>query len=273
MLNRTVRDRTVRAAVAAVGAVVLLAACGATGGDDDNAAAQSQDQSAVAGQSENAEGDQGADSGEGADGPDLSDIPDPVAVVNGDEVSRDEFVSVFQGQFQQMSMQSQMTGQPVNEDQLKQISVDGLVGTVLLDQEADKRGIEVSDSEIADQLAQYAETNQVSEDEFIAAMGEQGMDRDEVIEQIERQLIVEKLLIDEYGEFTATDAEIEAAYQEVADQQAAMGGMGGQAGGELPPLEDVRDEVEEQIIAENQAEAMETLSQELRADADVTVFL
>lgn len=258
-----------RAAVVATGAVLIAAACGVAGDDDE--AGQNGDQ-AAAEQAESAEV-LGDDAGQTADGPDLSDIPDPVAEVNGTEISRDEFVSVFENQYQQMSMQAQMSGQPVDEEQLKELAADGLVGTELLLQEAESRDLEASDDEIQAELARFAETNQVSEDEFIAAMGEQGMDRDEVIEQIERQLIVEKLLIDEYGEFTATDAEIEAAYQEVADQQAAMGGMGGQAGGELPPLEDVRDEVEEQIIAENQAEAMETLSQELRADADVTVFL
>lgn len=270
MLNKNVRVRTPRAAVVAVGAAVVLAACGVGNGDDDNAAAQSPDSSAVAGQSEGGE-DQGADSGQG---PDLSNIPDPVAVVNGDEISRDEFVSVFQGQFQQMSMQSQMTGQPVDEDELKQISVDGLVGTVLLDQEADKRGIEVSDAEIADQLAQYAETNQVSEDEFFEAMSQQGLDREAVMAQISKQLRVEMLIVDEYGEFTPTDAEIEAAYEQIAQQQAAMGGAAGQSGASgLPPLEQVRGEVAQQLVTEQQATAMERLSQQLREGADITVNL
>ncbi len=273
MLNRTVRGRAVRAAVAAVGAAVLLAACGGSG-DDDNAAARSPDSSAVDGQSENTGDGQGADSGDSSQGPDLSDIPDPVAVVNGDEISRDEFVSVFRGQYQQMSAQSQMTGQPVDEDQLKQISVDGLVGTVLLDQEADKRGIEVSDAEIAAQLARYAETNMVSEDEFLEAMGQQGMDREAVMEQISKQLRVEKLIVDEYGEFTPTDAEVEAAYEQIAQQQAAMGGAAGQGGAAgLPPLEQVRAEVEQQLVTEQQATAMERLSQQLREGADITVNL
>lgn len=256
-------NRTWRAAVVAAGAALVAAACG-IGGDDEAAQPPEQaEQSEVL-----ADGQDAA-----ADGPDLSDIPDPVAEVNGAEISRDEFVSVFENQYQQMSMQAQMSGQPVDEEQLKQLAADGLVGTELLLQEADDRGLEASDDEIQAELARFAETNQVSEDEFVEAMGEQGMDRDQVMDQIERQLIVEKLLIDEYGEFTATDAEVEAAYQEIADQQAAMGGMGGQAGGGLPPLEQVRDEVEEQLLAEQQAEAMETLSQELRADADVTMHL
>ena len=255
-----------RAAVVATGAVLVAAACGVAGDDDE--AGPDADGAAPAGQTDSAEV-LGEEPGQSADGPDLSDIPDPVAEVNGTGISRDEFVSVFEAQYQQMSMQAQMTGQPVDEAQLKQLAADGLVGTELLLQEAADRGLDVSDEEIAAELTRFAQNNQLSEDEFIAAMGEQGLDRDAVIDQIDRQLRVEKLLINEYGEFTATDAEVEAAYQQIADQQAAMGGQGGQ----LPPLEQVRDEVEEQVIAQEQAEAMETFSQQLRADADVTIHL
>lgn len=258
------RNRTWKTAVAAAGVVLVVAGCGAGGDDDNSAAAEPQ---AAAEQS----ADPGQDAGQSAEGPDVSNIPDPVAEVNGTAISRDEFVSLFESQYQQMSMQAQMTGQPVDEEQIKQVASDGLVGTLLLEQEAEKRGLEVTDSEIDAELAQYAETNQVSEDEFITAMGEQGLDRQGVLDQIAKQLLVEKLVVDEYGEPEITDAEIEAAYQQVAQQQAGAGGQPG--GGGVPPLEQVRDQVEEQLRAERQAEAMETLSQELRQSADVTVHL
>lgn len=267
-----------RSAVAAVGVVLVVAGCGAGGDDDEGGAAETQ---AAAEQSEQADG-AGADGEQSPEGPDTSDIPDPVAEVNGTEISRDEFLSVFENQFQQMSMQAQMTGQPVDEAQLKQLTADGLIGTELLTQEADKRGIEVSEDEIQAELAVFAERNQVSTDEFIEAMGGQGLDREAVLDQIDKQLRVEKLIIAEFGEFEVTDAEVEAAYEQVRQQQAMSGGgaaggapgaaSGGAAGGgELPPLEQVRDQVEEQVRAEQEAGAMEELSQKLRKDADVTV--
>lgn len=261
------RTRTWRTAVAAAGLVLAVAGCG-TGGDDEGGAAETQ---AAAEQSDQA-AEPGQDGEQFADGPDTSDIPDPVAEVNGTEISRDEFLSVFENQYQQMSMQARMSGQPVDEEQLKELTTDGLIGTELLTQEAGKRGIEVSEGEIQAELAVFAERNQVSTDEFVEAMGGQGLDREAVLDQIDKQLRVQKLIIDEYGEFEVTDAEVQAAYEQVAQQQAMSGG-GAAGGGGLPPLEQVRGQVEEQVRAEREAGAMEELSQKLRSGADVTVHI
>ncbi|WP_238529216.1 SurA N-terminal domain-containing protein [Dietzia alimentaria] len=259
-------SRTLRTVVVAAGAVLIAAGCSAGGDDGDTAPAETQ---AAAEQTE--QGD-GADSGaEQADGPDTSGIPDPVAEVNGTKISREEFLSVFESQYKQMSMQAQMTGQPVDEEQLKKMTSEGLVGTELLLQEAKKRGIDVSDDEVKAELAVFAERNQVSADEFITGMGEQGLDRQDVLDQIDKQLRVQKLLAEEYGEFEATDAEVDQAYKQVADQQAAMGG--GEGAQQLPPLEEVRGEVEEQVSTEKEAKAMEELSQKLRKNADVTIHI
>lgn len=266
MRTRTEGSATWRMAVAAAGVVLVVAGCG-TGGDDEGGAPGTQ---AAAEQSEQAAGP-GQDGEQPADGPDTSDIPDPVAEVNGTEISRDEFLSVFDNQYQQMSMQAQMTGQPVDEAQLRELTMEGLVGTELLTQEADNRGIEVSDDEVRAELAEFAERNQVSTDEFIEAMGGQGLDREDVLDQIDKQLRVEKLIVAEYGGFEVTDAEVRAAYEQIAQQQGMAGGAAG--GGELPPLEQVRDQVEEQVRAEQEAGAMDELSQKLRQDADVTVHL
>ena len=251
-----------RLVAVAAGAVLIAAGCSAPGDGDGTAEG---DPTAAAEQA-----DTQADADQDGAGPNIDDIPDPVAEVNGTEISKDEFVTVFQGQYQQMTMQAQMTGQPVDENQLKSQTLEGLVGSELLRQEAVERGLEVSDAEVDTALAGFAEANQASEDEFFAAMGEQGLDRDAVMEQIEKQLLVDKLIVDEYGEFSATDQEIEAAYEQLVQQQAMSGG---QAGGGLPPLEQVRGEVEQQLVAEQQAQAMQTLSEELREDADVTEHL
>ena len=263
-------SRTLKAAVVAAGAVLIAAGCAAGGDDGDTAQAEPQ---AAAEQTEKGDGaDSDAEQGsEQADGPDTSDIPDPVAEVNGTKISREEFLSVFESQYKQMSMQAQMTGQPVDEEQLKKMTSEGLVGTELLIQEAQKRGIDVSDDEVQAELAVFAERNQVSTDEFITGMGEQGLDRQDVLDQIDKQLRVQKLMAQEYGEFEATDAEVEQAYKQVADQQAAMGGGAGTQ--QLPPLEEVRGEVEEQVSTEKEAKAMEELSQKLRKNADVTIHI
>lgn len=262
-----------RLAVVAAGSVLIAAACTAPGdaedgGNGDPAAAEQGQAEEFGPAGEDAQGD----AQDLAAGPNLDDIPDPVAEVDGTEISKDEFVTVFEGQYQQMTMQAQMSGQPVDEEELKQQAVEGLVGTLLLEQEAKDRGLEVSDDEIDAELAEFAETNQVSTDEFVSMMGEQGMDRDDVMEQIESQLLVEKLVVEEYGEFSPTDEELQEAYDQVSQQQEMMGGAEG-GGQELPPLEEVRDDLAQQLESEKQAQDMQTLFEELREDADVTVHL
>lgn len=267
--------RKLRLVAVAAGSVLIAAGCSVGGGDDAaQPEPQAAEQQAPTGEAGPAGGDgpAGADGSGQAGGPNTDDIPAVVAEVNGTEITKDEFVSVFEGQYQQMSMQAQTSGQPVDEAKLKQQSLDGLVGTELLEQEATDRGLEVSDAERDASLEEFAANNQVSPDEFVAKMGEQGLDRAAVMDQIEKQRLVEKLITDEYGEFSPTEQEVQAAYDQVAQQQSMMGG--GQAGGQqLPPLEQVRPQVEEQLQSQKQAQDMQTLSDELRKDADVTVHL
>ena len=172
-----------------------------------------------------------------------------------------------------MAMQSQMSGQEVDEDQLKEQTVESLVGTELLGQEASNRNIQASDVDVEAALVEFAETNQMSTDEFVAAMGEQGLDEDDVMSEIRTQVQIEQLVTDEFGEFEASEAELEEAYAQVQAQQEQMGAAQPEQPTELPPLDEVRGELEEQLRSQEQMEQMQTLVENLRGDADVTVHL
>ena len=151
--------KTMGIAIGTAAAVLTLGACGGSGGDAEqdpattDAAAQGQDPAA---------------SGEAASAtePDLSDVPDVVAEVNGEEITKDDFAGVYESQFQQQAMQSQQTGQQVDQDQLKQDLITSLVGVELLEQEAAERGIEADDAEIDEAL------------EALLELGAQEMDAD-----------------------------------------------------------------------------------------------
>ena len=113
--------------------VVALAACGSQGDE-----AKPQESSAAAEQSPGADGS-GQD-GSGQDGkPNTKDIPEVVAEVNGEKITKDDFVPLFETQYQQMQAQAQQSGQPVDEKDLKKQTAENLVSTEVLTQEADKR--------------------------------------------------------------------------------------------------------------------------------------
>ena len=117
-------------AAASFAAVVALAGC--TGSDDPTGSGASDGGGPAAapertpfvsdGGGEQAAPDQAAPEA------DVSDVPDVVATVNGEEITREEFVPVYETQFQQLAMQQQATGEEVDQASLKQQTAEQLVG-------------------------------------------------------------------------------------------------------------------------------------------------
>jgi len=205
--------------------------------------------------------------------PDLEGIPDVVAEVNGKKIDKEEFEAAYESQFQQMMMQAQMTGEEINQDELKASTAENLVGNELLTQEAENRKITASKEQVDDTLQEMAEANGMeSGEEFIAALAEQGMAEDEVMDQLETQVEIEQLIAEEAGDIEPTEAELQELYEQSAAQQEQAAGEGGEAG-EMPAFEEVEDQLKEQVKAQKEGEAMQALVDSLRDKGDVTVHL
>ena len=235
-------------------AVLSLSACGGGGSDGSDAAGDSSSQEA---------GDQASDA-------DLEGIPDVVAEVNGEEVTKEEFVPIYASIFQQAASQAQMGGEAPDEEALKKQTLDDLVDTELLAQEADARGIEVTDEDIDSELTDLAEQNgMTSGDELLAAIAQQGMDEDTARSQVETQVLVEQLVEDEGGPEEPTDKELRALYDQAKQQQA----QSGQAGQKIPPFTQVRSQLAEQARSQETGKIAQALVDGLREDADITTNL
>ncbi|PRO65700.1 peptidylprolyl isomerase [Alkalicoccus urumqiensis] len=207
--------------------------------------------------------------------PDLEDIPDVVAEVNSEEITAEEFETAYEGQFMQMAQQSMMMGQEVDQDQLKQQVADTLIGTELLVQEAENRDLEASEEDIQNTLDELAEQSGLeSGDELVNAIVEQGTPEEEVMNQVEMQVKIDKLIEEASGDIEVTDEEVEQQYEElVAQQEAMMEEQGGEApeGSEIPELDEIRGDLEEQIRGQKESEATQELVEQLREEGDVTV--
>ncbi len=260
-------------------AASLLGVAACSEGDDGDAGASPSEETTEQPESPGEEGGEQSESPEAGGTeqpempqPDLEGIPDVVAVVNGTDIPKDEFVPVYEGQFQQRAMQAQMSGEELDEDQLKAQTAEGMVGTELLTQEADNRELSASQGELDQALEEQAQASGIqSADDFLTALADQGMDEQEVMSQLETQVKVDKLVADEAGDTTPTEEELRERYDEVVAQQEQSGGEGG--GGELPPFEEVRPQLEGQVESENESEVVQGLDSALREDADVTVNL
>ena len=250
---RTHRTRTSLGALA-VAAVLTLSACG--GGDGSSADADSDAPAATS--SDSPQSDVGAG------------IPDVVAEVNGEEVTKDEFVPIYEAQLEQAAAQSQTTGEAPDEEALKQATLDDLVDTELLAQEAEARGIEVTDEDVDAELTSLAEQNGMKTgEELLAAIAQQGMDEETARAQVETQVLVEQLVEDESGPFEPTEKELRAIYDDAKKQQA----QSGQGGQQIPPFAQVRSQLVEQARAQETGSVAGALVEDLREAAEITVNL
>lgn len=244
--------------------LVVLAACGGAdeSAENENTDPETQQEAPEEGSEESAEQPQMPE-------PDLAGIPDVVAEVNGEEVSKEEFEAAYTGQFQQVAMQAQMSGQEVDQNELKQQLAEGLVGQKLLVQEVENQNLTASEEEVNEALDELAQQNGLeSKDEFLAALNEQGMAEDEVMSQIETQVKVDQLVADAAGDTTPTNEELETLYEQVKAQQEQMGGEE-----EVPSFDELKPELEAQVKSQKEGEATQNLVAELRENADVTINL
>lgn len=202
--------------------------------------------------------------------PDLSGIPDVVAEVNGTQLTGDGFVELYEAQFQQMQAQSQTTGEQVDQQALRKQTVEVMVDTELLTQEADARQIQASQADLDAALEEIAVANQMeSTQDVLAALAEQGVTEDEIYSQLETQVRLDRLMAEETDDSEPTEQELRELYDQVAAQQE----QSGEAGTELPPFEEVKPQLVEQVVSSKQSEAYGILVSTLRENADVTVIL
>lgn len=246
-----------RTKVAVATAALLLALVGCSSADETtDPAAETTDPAAGATAPENPT----------PPAPDLEGVPDVVAVVGGVEISREDFERVYTGQLQQAFMQAQTTGQEVDQDQLKQQTAEGLVDTELLLAEAGARSISPSEEEVAAAAEDLAVSSGLgSADELFSMLEQQGMGREEALAELELQTVVEQLVSDEAGEFTPSEEDARALYDEAAAQAGEES--------ELPPFEDVRPQIEAQLQQEYEGQAVNALLEQLRQDAEITYNL
>ena len=250
---------TSRSALGALAAAALLtlSACGGSDSDADASADSSSSASPSADAS-------------ASGGPSLDGIPDVVAEVNGEELTKDEFAPIYQASYTAAASQAQMSGEEPDEDELRKQALDELVDTELLAQEADSRGLEVSDEDVDAELADLAEQNGMkSADELLKAVEQQGLTEDQARDQVETQVMVEQLVADENGPIEPTGKELRALYDQAKQQQA----QSGQKGQKFPAFAEVRDQLVEQATAQETGKVAQALLDDLRAGADITLNL
>ncbi|KUG51114.1 hypothetical protein AVL62_12775 [Serinicoccus chungangensis] len=210
--------------------------------------------------------------------PDLEQIPDPVATVNGQDVTKEEFVTYYESQFASAAGQAQMSGEELDEEQLQQDTLEVVVDSVLLRQAAEEERLDPSDEEVDTLLEELATGNGLeSVDQFLEVLAQQGMDEETARREAASQLAIQAYVEQEAPVEEPSEEELRAYYDELVAQQEDAGGGEDDAAGtaapqqpEIPEFDQVRDQLAQQLQSEEQAAATDELVAGLREDAEIT---
>ncbi|MFF2449604.1 SurA N-terminal domain-containing protein [Neobacillus sp. NPDC058068] len=186
-----------------------------------------------------------------------------VAIVNDKEILGTDYnnaLASIQGQMQQMGQDP--TSKEAAE-QVKNQTIDSLVGQTLLLQDVDKKGYKVSEADINKQLDEIKKQFK-TENEFEAALKKSGMDMKTLETQIANDIKLKQYVEKEVPAGEITDEEIQKAYDQYAEQ-------GKSTGQEVPKLEEVKPQIEQSLQQQKQQEKLAQQVAELKKNAKIDI--
>lgn len=182
-----------------------------------------------------------------------------VATVNGLVIPRSDFEELQT----EYATQQGIDLAALDEASMKSLEgdiIDSLIAQALVDQAVEASGITVGDERIDAQM-EVIRARFETQEEFEKALSDEGLSEDELRSQVHNDLAVEAYFEQELSLSTIapTDDEVATTYQQMS------------GGGEAPPLEEVRSQVEQFFIQQKQQELIAGLIEKLRASADIEI--
>jgi peptidyl-prolyl cis-trans isomerase SurA len=191
--------------------------------------------------------------------------PEPAVVkVNGEKIPQ----SLFDKNYEQLSLQAASQGadvtEPTTAEQIKKQSIDVLVNSALLKQAARKAGIVVTPEQITERYQGIVEA-QGGEEALTARMTELKITKEGLMSDIEDEILIQAHLDTavDIKSIEVTKEEVDAFYKSVTSNPEVK----------VPPLEEVRDQVEQEIRYGKQQELIGTYIETLKKDAEIEVLI
>ncbi|MCR4280016.1 MAG: SurA N-terminal domain-containing protein [Candidatus Komeilibacteria bacterium] len=187
---------------------------------------------------------------------------DNVAVVNGEAISRAD-LEVLKTQTAAQQGVDLTTLDVATMTALETQIVEDLISQALIRQAVEAAGIQVPtdqlDAQLADIRAQFGE-----ESEYQAALVAEGLTEVQLRERISAGMATDIYLQQEldFTTLSASDEEIQATYSQALTENP-----------QIPPLEEVRDQVQGAVIQQKQQAMIGQLIQSLRQQAQVEILL
>ena len=193
------------------------------------------------------------------DGTGITEENGPVAIVNGEEISR----RAYDNATAQFTSIAEAQGANLSEAEIATQVLNSLINNRLLVQEARESGASATDAEIQTEYDLVVQ-NSGGADSFNAQLASLGITEAEVRSELAEQLAVNKFLLSTVttANATATEEEVTAFYESLTAANA-----------EVPALEEIRPQIEEQILVQKQQQEVTELVESLRASATVEILI
>ncbi len=185
-----------------------------------------------------------------------------LALIDGEEIT----MADIQGDLDQMESQYAAQGIDISQEEgMREMlvfqAVQNHVNQRLLLDRARELGLEVDEAAIDEEYATITQQFQ-TDAEMETALGDAGLTEEGLRDDIRDSLLVQ-LLAEEEGEITISDEEIQARYEQHQ----------GQIGEDMPPLEDVRDDIERELINEQMGSVLEAMLTEIQNERNVEILV
>ncbi|MBM7552557.1 SurA N-terminal domain-containing protein [Thalassobacillus pellis] len=196
------------------------------------------------------------------------DLPEVVAVVNGEKISKDEFTqryNTIKKQYEQMGMNIDK-----NKGKVQKSVVDLLVNSELLVQYAEKSGIKVDEKKVDEEYKKITDKIK-SEDEMKKFLEANNMSsKEELRPRIKESLVVQKYIEENTETPEVTEKEMKKQYDTMVAQMEKQGKNSEQKP-EIPAYEEAKPRIKQQLQNSKQQEQVKQLLEKLRKDSEVEV--
>lgn len=235
--------------------IFILAACG--GNDDEESTEENGSEELEQGEMEE---------------PEALDIEDfdadeAILIINGEEVTRGEFDAQFERTKQ---MVSQQYGIDLDAEEnamlipeLQHQTIENLIGQRVLTQEAKTKGMEVTDEEIDENIGMLVQ-------QFGGEEGfQEALEADSLTEQDLEHLVYEELLISQLFETELNFDGIEVSEEEIEEFYAQYEVTMEQQGEDVPPLEEIEEQITMQLQQQKAQEEQQMYIAELMDQSEI----
>ncbi|MFP4022449.1 MAG: SurA N-terminal domain-containing protein [Candidatus Paceibacterota bacterium] len=173
----------------------------------------------------------------------------------------------IQSDFDQMKTQYEAQGMNLSENQemrdmILYETLQNHVQQKLLMDHAEEKGLEVEEEDIEEEYNMITEQF-ATEEELDSALQQAGVSKDDLKQNIEDSLLIQLLAEEEGGEVEVSEEEINERYEQLEAQ----------GGEDLPPLDEIREDLEQEVMSQKVNETLQSVVTELQEENEVEMLI